>query len=389
MPSRTAREGFGVAQKAPKSPLRNPALVTLVVVAVGLFGSPAFAAGASTTLTQLENSLAGSGAGAGAGHTVSSQASLRHIASLARKLRSEIAHPPARCKKGLAAAERLAVERRETWRLRRDIRAARAGIRTCKVPVTKPTPGSGSGTAPTGTSPTKPIPPTQPTPPTTVVPEAGLGTVNEIKIVSTWKFHGVGSEDFCWDMPPSQPGATKYWKLEQDGDLTFESDIHLDRTQAGTDSLDLTSGSSYAITPQSPCTDPGSYHLGGWTNGELNAALTINGTDGTGAVVLMVTQDVLDQDGNTVWSYGPGLPPSAADGSGADWVSQYTYPGLMTGRSEEIDWPAGVDGGSPSTTYTSLGVGGHVVAQLHETKSLDDAPSMTGTADILIELLSS
>lgn len=389
MPSSRATESFGVTDGVRHAPrLRNAAAATLVVVAAGLFGSPAFAAGASTTLTQLENSLAGSGVAAGAGHTVPSKASLRHIAGLARKLRSEIAHPPASCKKGLAAAERLAVERRATRRLRRDIRAARAGIRTCKVPVTKPTPGLGSGTAPTGTSPTKPIPPTKPTPPTTVVPQAGLGTVNEIKIVSTWKFHGVGSEDFCWDMPPSQPGATQYWKLEQDGDLTFESDIHLDRTQAGTDSLDLTSGSSYAITPQPPCTDPGSYHLGGWTNGELNAAL-ITGTDGTGAVALTVTQDVLDQDRDTVWSYGPGLPPPAADGSGADWTSQYTYPGFMTGRSEEIDWPAGIDGGSPSTTYTSLGVGGHVVAQLHETKSLDDAPSMTGTADILIELLSS
>ena len=185
------------------------------------------------------------------------------------------------------------------------------------------------------------------------------------------------------------PGRRSHWNWEQDADLTFESDIHLDRTQAGTDSLELAPGSSYAHIPQPPCTVPGSYHLGGWTNGEVNVALEISGTDGTGAVALTVTQDVLDQDGVAGWSYGPGLPPPEADGSGADWISQYTYPGFTTGMSEKIDWPAGIDGGSPSTTYTPLGVGGHVVAQLHEVKSLDDSPSLTGTADILIELLSS
>ncbi len=260
------------------------------------------------------------------------------------------------------------------------------GVRTCKVPQRKPTPVSGSGGGGTGTSPTKSKPPTQPPPPGPV-PQTGLGTVNEIKIVSTWRFHGVGSEDFCWDKDPSQPGAIKYWDLYHNADLTFESDIRLDRTQAGSDSLDLDSGAINSVTTQPPCTIPRGYQLGGWTNGELNAALEISGTDGTGAVALTVVQDVLSQAGGAVFSYGPGLPPPAGDG--IDWTSQYTYPGFKTGMSENIDWPAGIDGGSPSTTYTPLGIGGHVVAQLHETKSLDDSPSMTGTTDILIELLSS
>ncbi len=361
-------------------------LAAMVVATVGLSVSEA-AATTPSTVTQLEHALATGAVAARTGHKGPSEASLRHIATLARKLHGEVTHPSPSCKKGLSAAERLASERGQTKQLRRDIRTAHAGIGTCKVPVKKPAPSSGSGSGPTGTNPTKPTQPT--TPPTTVVPQAGLGTVNEIKIVSTWKFNGVGSEDFCWDKDPSQPDATKYWSLQQNADLTYESDIHLDRTQAGTDALDLATGSSYSEVPQPPCTVPAGYHLGAWTNGVLNAALAISDTDDTGAVALSVTQDVLDQTGDTVWSYGPGLPPPGGDGSGADWASQYTYPGFKAGMSEEINWPSGIDGGSPSTTYTSLGVGGHVVAQLHETKSLDDAPSMSGTADIVIQLLSS
>lgn len=359
-------------------------LAGVVGVAVAVLVSTASAAGASTTLTQLEKALAGSATAAQAGHKGPSEASLRHIGNLARKLRGEIKQPSAKCRKGLTAAETLAAERGQTERLRRGIRAARAGVRTCKVPGSthKPGSGSGTGTHPTGSSSTA----TSTSTSTTVVPEAGLGTVTEIKIVSTWKFNGVGSEDFCWDKDPAQPGATKYWNLEQDADLTFESDIHLDRNQTGTDALELEPGSSYSSIPQPPCAIPASYHLGAWTNGELNAALAISDADGTGAVALSVPKDVLlSPDGVTVWSYGPGLPPP---GDGADWASQYTYPGFTAGMSEEIDWPSGIDGSSPSTRYTPLGVGGHVVAQLHETKSLDDAPSLTGTADIVIQLLS-
>jgi hypothetical protein len=358
-------------------------LAGVVGLAVAVLVSTAFAAGASTTLTQLEKALAVSATAAQAGHKGPPEASLRHIGDLARKLRGEIKRTSAKCRNGLTAAEALAAEHGQTQRLRRGIRAARAGVRTCKVPGSthKPGSGSGTGTHPTGSSSTATATST------TVVPQEGLGTVTEIKIVSTWKFNGVGSEDFCWDKDPSQPGATKYWNLEQDADLTFESDIHLDRNQTGTDALELEPGSSYSSIPQPPCAIPASYHLGAWTNGELNAALAISDTDGTGAVALSVPKDVLTSDGFTVWSYGPGLPPPASDGT--DWANQYTYPGFITGMSEEIDWPSGIDGSSPSTRYTPLGVGGHVVAQLHETKSLDDAPSMTGTADIVIQLLSS
>jgi len=383
---RTARAMLGSATAVKSRSLNHvrplAVVVTLALLTVGLPAS-AFAAGTSTTLGQLEGSLAGA-----AGHGTPSKASLRGVGSLAHKLAGQIAHPSPSCKKGLAAAERLAGDRLDRQRLRNDLRAARTGIRTCK-PVKKPTPGSGSGGGSTGTGPTKPAPPTKTPPPVPVMPQSGLGTVNEIKIVSTWRFHGVGSQDFCWNIDPSKPEAIKYFDLYHNADLTYESDIHLDRTQAGSDSLDLASGSSNSITPQPPCTVPRGYQLGGWTNGELNAALEINDPDGTGAVALSVAQDVLDQAGGTVSSYGPGLPPSAGDGTGADWISQYTYPGFETGMSEEIDWPAGIDGGAPSITYTPLGIGGHVVAQLHETKSLDSSPSLMGTADILIELLSS
>jgi hypothetical protein len=360
-------------------------LAGVVGVAVAVLVSTASAAGALTTLTQLEKALATSATAAQAGHERPSQASLRHIGKLARKLRGEIKRPSARCRKGLTAAEALAAARGQTQWLRRDIRVARGGVRTCKVPGSTQKPGSGSstGTHPTHSTSTSAAPTTT----TTVVPEAGLGTVNEIKIVSTWKFQGVGSEDFCWDKDPSQPDAKKYWNLEEDGDLTFESDIHLNRNQTGTDTLELAPGSSYSSIPQPPCTVPDSYDLGAWTNGELNAVLAISDADGAGAVALSVPKDVLNSDRFTVWSYGPGLPPPAGDGT--DWTNQYTYPGFTTGMSEEINWPSGIDGSSPSTRYTSLGVGGHVVAQLHETKSLDDAPSLTGTADILIQLLSS
>ena len=362
-------------------------LAGVVGVAVAVLVSTASAAGASTTLTQLEKALVGSATAAQAGHKGPSEANLRHIGNLARKLRDEIERPSAKCRKGLTAAEALAAEHGQTQRLRRGIGAARAGVRTCKVPGSTHKPGSGSGTGTHPTHSSSTASSTSTATSTTVVPQEGLGTVTEIKIVSTWKFNGVGSEDFCWDKDPSQSGATKYWKLEQDADLTFESDIHLDRNQAGPDTLELEPGSSYSSIPQPPCTIPVSYHLGAWTNGELHVALAISDADGTGAVALSVPTDVLNSDGVTVWSYGPGLPPPASDG--VDWANQYTYAGFTTGMSEEIDWPSGIDGGSPSTTYTSLGVGGHVVAQLHENKSLDDAPSLTGTADILIQLLSS
>ncbi len=362
-------------------------LAGVIGVAVAVLVSTASAAGAFTTLTQLEKALATSATAAQAGHKAPSEASLRHIGKLARKLHGEMTRPSAKCRKGLSAAEALVADRGHSQRLRRGIRAARAGVRTCKVPGPGHKPGSGSstGTHPTHSSSTASTTSTGSS--TTVVPEEGLGTVNEIKIVSTWKFNGVGSEDFCWDKDPSQPDAQKYWNIEEDGDLTFESDIHLDRSQTGTDTLELAPGSSYSYVPQPPCTVPVSYHLGAWTNGELHAAVAISDADGTGAVALSVPTDVLRSDGVTVWDYGPGLPPPGSDG--ADWANQYTYPGFTTGKSEEINWPAGIDGSSPSTSYTPLGVGGHVVAQLHETKSLDDAPSMHGTADILIQLLSS
>jgi hypothetical protein len=355
---------------------RVTVLLALVVVGLGLSGAGlvALAADAATPLKQLEKALSSAAVLTDAAHHGPSAASLRHIDSLAKKVAGRLSHSPTSCKKGIAAAERLAGERHQTKRLRGDLTKARAGVKHCKP--------TGTSTTPTRTGPTKTTTsPTTSTTPTTVTPEEGLGTVNEIKIVSTRRLDGTGSEDFCDGGDP----PVQHWDVRRDADVTYEADIHLDRSLTGTDTLELDPGATSSIVFESPCPG-GSYHLTSWTNGELNAALQI-ADDGTGAVALTVVHDVLDQDGGTVLSYGPGLPPPT--GPVSDWIAQFTYPGFTTGTSEEIEWPSPMTGGSPSITYVPLGVGGHVVAQLHETKDLADAPNLTGTADILIELLSS
>ncbi|HXD65088.1 MAG TPA: hypothetical protein VNV17_10745 [Solirubrobacteraceae bacterium] len=358
-------------------------IVTLAVVALGLpgLGLVAFAADRSATPAQLEKALAGAAGAAEAGRKGASTASLQHIGSLAKKVGGKLSHPSASCKKGLAAAERLARERRDVKRLRSDISKARAGIKKCKPGPGTNTTTTRTGTTQTATTQTTTTKTTTTNTTTTVVPEEGLGTVNEIKIVSTRRFDGTGSQDFCDAGDP----PVQHWNEREDADVTYESDIHLDRSLTGTDTLELDPGASYSIVFEPPCTG-GSYHLTSWTNGELKAALQI-ADDGTGAVALNVVHDVLDQDGFTTLAYGPGLPPPT--GPIDDWGPQFTYPGFKTGMSEEINWPSPMSGGSPSIGYTPLGIGGHIVAQLHETKDLADSPSFTGTADILIELLSS
>ena len=260
-------------------------------------------------------------------------------------------------------------------RLRADIKRARKGIPGCRSTKPKPTKPKPPG------GPTKPKPPVTP-PPVTPPPFSG---VDEVKITSTISLDGSGSEDFCETLVNGVPGTDDEGFVHHIH-LSFEADVPIGPSQSDTDTLALASGAMDTLMQAADCEGSGGeYRLTTWTNGQVHVSLsTDDDNDNETAVELSVPQQVVDQNGTPQFSYGPALPGAADLG---DWTTDITYTGFRAGMSEQVTWPAPQTGATPSTTYVPLGVGGHVVAQMHYTKDLTGPPNLSGGWDILIQLI--
>ena len=358
------------------------ALVAGAAAACAIWTPAALATSASTLQQQLNRDLGNAAHTVAGGHPLRA-ADARRIGKLASELRHALPKPASGCRAGLTAASRIPGDRTHSRRLRADIKGARKGIPGCrpsKPKPTKPNPPGGPSKHNPPVTPTKP-PPVLP-PPITPPPFSG---VDEVKITSTISLDGSGPEDFCETNVDGVPGRDDEGIVHHIH-LTFEADVPMGPSQSDTDTLALASGALDTLAWAADCEGArGAYRLTTWTNGQVHVSLsTDDDNDSETAVQLSVPQQILDQTEMTPFSYGPALPGAADPG---DWMTDITYTGFKAGMSEEVTWPAPQTGATPSTTYVPLGVGGHVVAQMHYTKDLTDSPNLSGGWDILIQLI--
>ena len=359
------------------------ALVTGAAAVCAIWTPAALATSASTLRGQLDRDL-GKAAHTVAGGNALGAVGAGRIGKLAGELRHALPRPAPGCRAALTAASRIRGDRTHVNRLRADIKRARKGIPGCRSTKPKPTkpkpPGGPTKPKPPG-SPTKPKPPVTP-PPVTPPPFSG---VDEVKITSTISLDGSGSEDFCETLVNGVPGTDDEGFVHHIH-LSFEADVPIGPSQSDTDTLALASGAMDTLMKAADCEGSGGeYSLTTWTNGQVHVSLsTDDDNDNETAVELSVPQQVVDQNGTPQFSYGPALPGAADLG---DWTTDITYTGFRAGMSEQVTWPAPQTGATPSTTYVPLGVGGHVVAQMHYTKDLTGPPNLSGGWDILIQLI--